>query len=426
MESGAALSRRYDCLSLPVRGAWPSAPETPGLAWQYRFKRESDHALLRLPAADPDSALDAHLEPVRVRLARLAGCSACARRLAWRGGAVSAVEALGAARRLVSRVGVFELLPISNLVPLPSLPVAPYRGAVAAIGAAALLGWIAAQGMAARRPLRFSGWRPAFGVALTVWYFALTCWGAGQFRDAPAWFGAVTKYDPGDIYARNNYVGALMNAGRHREARAACETLLIQIFGADGWLSTDKVTQGAEKDTRLYALLDDAQNDPKQIRYRLTDLYVLVGDASLAEKDAAGAQKMYQIACALTPNQADALIGLGRCALTMGRGDEALRWLRRATEIEPKYTPAHTALAYAYVTQKRWQEARTELKECVRLRPDIGFTYLYLAQVEWHLKNMEGVKAALTAGLATPIRSIAEKKLNALERGDALDLDNTN
>jgi tetratricopeptide (TPR) repeat protein len=72
------------------------------------------------------------------------------------------------------------------------------------------------------------------------------------------------------------------------------------------------------------------------------------------------------------PNIADHLFALGTAEILLGRSDEAIASLQRASAANPRLWYVHMDLAAAYGMQQRIDEAKRELDESLRLRPEFA------------------------------------------------------
>jgi TolB-like protein/Flp pilus assembly protein TadD len=72
------------------------------------------------------------------------------------------------------------------------------------------------------------------------------------------------------------------------------------------------------------------------------------------------------------PNIADHFFVLGKAQILLGRTDEAIASLQRASAANPRLWYVHMDLAAAYGMQQRIDEAKRELAESLRLRPEFA------------------------------------------------------
>src|SRR5262249_23504108 len=127
------------------------------------------------------------------------------------------------------------LLPVSNLLPIATLLVAPYRAEIAQIGLAALGGWAA---VAVWDRLLWPAPRAAFslvGAAAAGWCLYLCIWGSALWVNSETIFRQICRVDPDCIFARESVVQSLLNRRRLREAGIQLETLLERLLPHGQW-----------------------------------------------------------------------------------------------------------------------------------------------------------------------------------------------
>ena len=80
----------------------------------------------------------------------------------------------------------------------------------------------------------------------------------------------------------------------------------------------------------------------------------------------------YKRALELQPNDADALVGMGRTLTQMHRPADAEPYLKRAAQVEPFTAVTHYRLSQVYRAAGRTAEAQKELAEFQRLKETEG------------------------------------------------------
>ena len=112
-----------------------------------------------------------------------------------------------------------------------------------------------------------------------------------------------------------------------------------------------------------------------------------VAHASLArlqifhDWDWAGADQSCRRALELEPGSADAIVGAGLMALTLGRPDEAFARYHQAMEIDPLAPIRHHEVGLALHYAGRQQEAEAALKKSLELAPDLENSHCLLSRV---------------------------------------------
>ena len=97
--------------------------------------------------------------------------------------------------------------------------------------------------------------------------------------------------------------------------------------------------------------------------------HLAMGEAERAAFDEKKAEQEFERALVLSPDDPEALIAVGTLYDERGRGEEALRHLRRAVELDPRSATPYAWLAYALVFQHRFQEARVSFQTAFELNP---------------------------------------------------------
>ena len=170
------------------------------------------------------------------------------------------------------------------------------------------------------------------------------------------------------------------------------------------------------------------------------------------------ARQSYGEALRLCPEMAQACVNLGRTLQEEGEWDEALSWLRRATEIEPRslvylallaeaaverelfdeaigcYTrmleidpnlaATHNALGWLLQESGRLEEAASHLRTTLSLRADFAIAHVNLGGIHEKLGDFAAAEASFRAALFDQqSRSSALGRLAMLLRGGLSDAD---
>lgn len=123
------------------------------------------------------------------------------------------------------------------------------------------------------------------------------------------------------------------------------------------------------------AILESARNDPStqaQAIAVLQDAVKEEGDSSaieaefgrisLYQADDQSAYTHYSRALTMDPGSVDAQVGMGRTLMTLGKTEEAVRYLREAVAADPLNSEAHYRLGTAYRSLHMEEQAEKELK----------------------------------------------------------------
>jgi hypothetical protein len=273
-----------------------------------------------------------------------------------------------------------SLLPVSNLLPLPFILVAPYRAGVAGIGAAALLGWVVGSlgrwvvGLwgYSQRPNDPTTQSPSYLVLLllAVWWGGLTAWGAAQWRSEVRIFSTIVRYDPDSIVARYVLAWNMMNLNRRAEAIAQLEAILRLLFGSNAWESRETAVRAVRSDPRILDRARQNQGSRDDPRRWVASLYAYLGNVRTQTGALDLARAAYLTGDALYAGLPDINYGLGYLAVNGKNYVEAERRMRAVVAADPNNSWAHYYLGYIYQSWEQWQAAYDEYSAWARLNPD--------------------------------------------------------
>ena len=89
-------------------------------------------------------------------------------------------------------------------------------------------------------------------------------------------------------------------------------------------------------------------------------------------RDYARAAVLYQRVIDLVPNKAEPHNNLGLTLHYLGRSDEALKILKRGTEIQPQFQRTWLTLGFVQSRVGNFQEAKEAFKQAIELGPETG------------------------------------------------------
>jgi tetratricopeptide (TPR) repeat protein len=284
-------------------------------------------------------------------------------------------------------VTLLMLLPISNVLPLPFLVVAPYRAALPWIGLAAVLGRVFGQAS------EEAGVAVALKVALAgvfIWHSALSAWGSVQWRSEQRIFSRILQYDPMSIVARTVYTFTRERLGKYREAAEIEEEALGQVFGSEAWREWSTAEVAILHDPAVKFRARRNQGTDEDPRIWIAGLYAQLANCLMEAGDNDAARKYLQIGDRVWSNHLRIHLGLGAIALADGDASEAMRRYRMVLALDKSNATAHSGLGYAYGYQGRWTEAAAEFELCLRIRPNDKDAQNKLKEVQAHLSPVPG------------------------------------
>jgi hypothetical protein len=331
------------------------------------------------------------------------------------------------------------LLLVSNLYPVPSMVVTPYRAGVAGMGAAALLAWgvLRLGGPTLKRKApsdeteppsetssrslrRLPAIRVAAVVGLVLWWGGLTLWGAGLWKNEEMAARVFVRHDPDSIWARYNLTSALISSRKYSEAIHHMETMLHRLFGSDAWRDSRNVVQTIETDHRLRARVHEIQGTKIGPGQWLSELYARLGYACLETGDISRARTAFQVGSRLSDRPAENHAGLGECAFKEGRMEEAARWLSLTVAEDATADRARSMLGTAYAKMGRWKESRDQFDILIRRLPWSNNAYIEKARAQIKLGDRQGAILTLeTAQRHAPSHQTVQEMLKGLRASSA-------
>ena len=120
-------------------------------------------------------------------------------------------------------------------------------------------------------------------------------------------------------------------------------------------------------------------------------------DAIIAHDNAA-AQREYETALQYAPNDADLLVAAAMTDRAVGRWDEALDRLAKAEQVDPFGSVAPRARGTTLLRLRRYDEARGELDQALRLAPGSADAIVDRALVEICAGDRDAARAVMHAG----------------------------
>lgn len=277
---------------------------------------------------------------------------------------------------MLAAVTAFGYLPVSNLVPMPSLLAAPYRVGVICPFVAILLAVAVASLYRSRRMI------PAYGLGLCALSgFVLTPWGASKWTDEATWFATTVQYDPGTLSMHGCLANAYEAEKNRTAALAETEFVLDKLFTRAGWQNYKSIPTIVAHDSKLpYRLLsgEGFKREPAEEVSMLLALrgHVLVG----LNRDNEGAEAL-KTALELQPSNHKAWFELAQLARSHNR-PETMKLLRMAYACGPKDSVGASLLAREYLKRGLNDRAYAVLSRVPEMRPEFGEPLLDLAEMQ--------------------------------------------
>jgi hypothetical protein len=191
---------------------------------------------------------------------------------------------------------LLSILPAANIIPPPSLQVAPYRAGLAVLGLAAVIAVLAG------RPSRHRS-TPILVGLYACWWVVLACVSMPQWSDERTLFSSMVQADPTFLNARRNLAYATIKApGDPQEnARAAVEeveTVLDQVYGSRVWEAPAAAASAAQTDPEVKrrVLLNKG---PSEANVWLSGVFTQLAKARLQAGDLKGANSALEAAAAV-------------------------------------------------------------------------------------------------------------------------------
>lgn len=308
---------------------------------------------------------------------------------------------------------VLTLLMVSNLYPVPSALVVPYRAGVAGVGAAALLGW----GMGSlldrlfalswrdlwlrpgrRRPFGQAALAAVSGVYL-FWCGGLTFWGSGRWQNQETISRTLVQYDPDSVWARYNLTTALMMQHRKREAVLEIEHLLDRLFGSSAWQARETALAAVRQNPRLLESINEIQGTTISAKEWLGSLYSQLGFAYLDTGETEAGRVAFETGYAFDPAGSSLNAGLGVCAFRAGEREKAVGYLRVALSGGSESPESNLLLGRILASEGKWMQAQEQFTAFIRLQPSSGVGYVELAQTQLRQGDRAGAQTTLRDAL---------------------------
>lgn len=316
---------------------------------------------------------------------------------------------------LFALLTLLALLPVSNLIPLPSLLIAPYRAGVAMIGCSGLI----AYGLVSSYR-RWPAMTVGVGAVWLGWCGALTVWGTTRWSDPITIFGTIISNDPSSIVTRRNLSLELLNAGRAEESLLQTDQILTDLYGSDRWHDPAFAVAQYSRDSELRRKVQENQGNEIRPGSWLGELFAQRGFALARIHDYPASKRSFDTALKIDRRNPRARVAFAQYALAGGKPEEAIGQLRIAQALHPGDPAIYALEGHAYGEIGRYELAEQLFKHSISMQPWFGPTYIDLADVQWKAGDAAGAVKTLESALRTQVRDSEEiqSKLAAM-RGKA-------
>jgi serine/threonine protein kinase/Flp pilus assembly protein TadD len=224
------------------------------------------------------------------------------------------------------------------------------------------------------------GLRPDFAWGYYNRAVALTA--AGKRREAVADYAQALELDPRLLAARLNRGVLHLELKEYAPALAAFEA--AEAAGRDDaalhsglGIALEGLGRHEEADAAFARAEEKARSDPREMRERVRRAYGF----AVAERLPARARTAFWEVLSETPDDAEALYGLGMLHDRRGEQTEALRYFSRALDVAPGFEEARRFRAVALARGGEFQAARQDINACLSKEAPSGATYYAAACV---------------------------------------------
>jgi tetratricopeptide (TPR) repeat protein len=166
----------------------------------------------------------------------------------------------------------------------------------------------------------------------------------------------------------------------------------------------------AEAERVIRRALDQTPDDPAII--------TLLGWLQVELKDDTAARATFRRSLDLKPEQFLAAFNYGVLSLRAGETETGLRWLRRATSIEPKSAAAWRVLAIELAKHHLEEEALPVAERCLRLAPKDDAIAKLIRRLKGEEEVAEVASFSIDFDAPAPIGPQAERKIEEAKAAD--------
>ena len=326
---------------------------------------------------------------------------------------------------------LLSALPILNLLPIPSIIVAPYRVGVTGLAVAILMGLGLARlaspilgklfrparvgddveaASAPVKPVVFNPLRVAgifAGASLIVWMTFLTYNGAAVWQNESTVFAEFSRYDPDSAIARINYSSALIASNQPAKAADQIEKLLTLIFRSEKWRTKEEAVAALAADPSISERIREAEGNSIKPEMWLGNIFAQLGFTRLNKFGRDAAKSAFDTGYAIQRDNHNLNIGEAQIAFDDKDYPKAISYLRIAVATRSTHIEMYILLSRTYMRMGKWREAQMALANWTELQSWNGKAYVLMAAVQSRQGKYTEAKSSLEYALA---HSICDKK----------------
>lgn len=120
------------------------------------------------------------------------------------------------------------------------------------------------------------------------------------------------------------------------------------------------------------------------INNTLAEAYTVIAAVNLFKRDKLHSEEAYKKAIALNPDYSSARLRYGWLLFEQGKLEEAISEMRNAQELDPLSAASNLDLSFLLILARRFDEALKYCKRAIELEPDIPHGYRILARIYLH------------------------------------------
>ncbi|MDX2051062.1 MAG: tetratricopeptide repeat protein [Polyangiaceae bacterium] len=201
---------------------------------------------------------------------------------------------------------------------------------------------------------------------------AISAWERAQTveKSARTWFGlARAKHQAGDAKGAEVAAQQALNAN---PAHAGSKVLLAELL----WEGQEKEAQAADWLASVIAPNSGASTE------EIVRAHTLLGDIHASRSRISQAEKSYEAALKVNPQDAYALIGLGKTLQQAGRHSEALARFEASNQVDADNLKAQLGIAQSKLSLERLDDAEADLKKLREVHPQEFEVAYWLGRAE--------------------------------------------